>query len=71
MIKFQHSIAPLLHYSRIIASPRRQNTQRLLLHAKFDRAIANQLAILFDGLPQTPGGYESPTAAGDVGRCIK
>ena len=36
-----------------------------------DFGIANQLAILFDGLPQTPGGYESPTAPGDVGRCIK
>ena len=36
-----------------------------------DFGIANQLAILFDGLPQTPGSYESPTAAGDVGRCIK
>jgi hypothetical protein len=36
-----------------------------------DFGIANQLAIFFDGLPQTPGGYESPTAAGDVGRCIK
>jgi hypothetical protein len=33
--------------------------------------IANQLAIFFDGLPQTPGGYEIPTTAGDVGRCIK
>ena len=33
--------------------------------------IANQLAIFFDGLPQTPGGYESPTAPGDVARCIK
>jgi hypothetical protein len=36
-----------------------------------DFGIANQLAIFFDGLPQTPGGYESPTTAGDVGRCIK
>ena len=36
-----------------------------------DFGIANQLAIFFDGLPQTPGGYESPTAPGDVGRCIK
>jgi hypothetical protein len=36
-----------------------------------DLGIANQLAIFFDGLPQTPGGYESPAAAGDVGRCIK
>jgi hypothetical protein len=33
--------------------------------------IPNQLAIFFDGLPQTPGGYESTTTAGDVGRCIK
>jgi hypothetical protein len=36
-----------------------------------DYGIANQLAIFFDGHPQTPGGYESPTANGDVGRCIK
>jgi hypothetical protein len=36
-----------------------------------DYGIANQLAIFFDGHPQTPGGYESPTASGDVGRCIK
>ena len=36
-----------------------------------DFGIANQLAVFFDGLPQTPGGYESPTTAGDVGRCIK
>ena len=33
--------------------------------------IANQLAIFFDGQPQTPGGYENPTTSGDVGRCIK
>jgi hypothetical protein len=36
-----------------------------------DYGIANQLAIFFDGHPQAPGGYESPTASGDVGRCIK
>ena len=36
-----------------------------------DFGIANQLAIFFDGLPQTPGAYESPTAPGDVGRCMK
>jgi hypothetical protein len=36
-----------------------------------DYGIANQLAIFFDGHPQTPGGYESPAASGDVGRCIK
>lgn len=36
-----------------------------------DFGIANQLAIFFDGLPQTPGGYESSTDPGDVGRCIK
>jgi hypothetical protein len=36
-----------------------------------DYGIANQLAIFFDGHPQTPGGYESLTAGGDVGRCIK
>lgn len=35
-----------------------------------DYGIANQLAILFDGHPVTPGGYETPAAAGDVGRCI-
>jgi hypothetical protein len=36
-----------------------------------DFGIPNQLAVFFDGLPQTPGGYESTTTAGDVGRCIK
>ncbi len=36
-----------------------------------DYGIANQLAVFFDGRPQPPGGYESPTASGDVGRCIK
>jgi hypothetical protein len=36
-----------------------------------DFGIANQLAILFDGRPVTPGGYENPAASGDVGRCIK
>jgi hypothetical protein len=36
-----------------------------------DFGIANQLAVFFDSLPQTPGGYESPTSPGDVGRCIK
>jgi hypothetical protein len=36
-----------------------------------DYGIAQQLAVLFDGQPVSPGGYESPTAAGDVGRCIR
>jgi hypothetical protein len=36
-----------------------------------DFGIANQLAVFFDGHPVTPGGYENPTASGDVGRCIK
>ena len=36
-----------------------------------DYGIANQLAILFDGQPQSPGAYEIPTAPGDAGRCIK
>jgi hypothetical protein len=35
-----------------------------------DYGIANQLTIFFDGRPATPGGYETPAAAGDVGRCI-
>lgn len=36
-----------------------------------DFGIANQLSILFDGRPVSPGGYENPAASGDVGRCIK
>jgi hypothetical protein len=36
-----------------------------------DFGIANQLAVFFDGRPVTPGGYENPTASGDVGRCVK
>jgi hypothetical protein len=36
-----------------------------------DYGIANQLSVLFDGKPVSPGGYENPTASGDVGRCIK
>jgi hypothetical protein len=36
-----------------------------------DYGIANQLAVFFDGQPMSPGGYETPTAAGDVGRCIR
>jgi hypothetical protein len=36
-----------------------------------DLGIANQLAIFFDGQPQSPGAYEIPTSAGDVGRCVK
>ena len=35
-----------------------------------DYGIANQLPIFFDGRPVTPGGYETPAAAGDVGRCV-
>jgi hypothetical protein len=33
--------------------------------------IANQLSIFFDGQPVNPGNFQSPTAAGDTGRCIK
>ena len=36
-----------------------------------DYGIANQLAIFFDGQPQSPGAYEIPTAPGDAGRCVK
>jgi hypothetical protein len=36
-----------------------------------DFGIADQLSVLFDGRPVTPGGYENPAASGDVGRCIK
>lgn len=36
-----------------------------------DFGIANQLSILFDGRPVSPGGYENPAASGDAGRCIK
>jgi hypothetical protein len=36
-----------------------------------DYGIANQLAIFFDGQPQSPGAYEVPTAPGDAGRCVK
>ncbi len=36
-----------------------------------DFGIANQLSVLFDGRPLSPGGYENPAASGDVGRCIK
>jgi hypothetical protein len=36
-----------------------------------DFGIARQLAVLFDGQPVSPGGYEAPTASGDVGRCVK
>src|ERR1700757_55837 len=35
-----------------------------------DYGIANQMPIFFDGRPVTPGGYEMPAAAGDVGRCV-
>jgi hypothetical protein len=41
-----------------------------LVHAA-DFGIANQLSVVFDGRPVWPGGYESPAASGDVGRCIK
>jgi hypothetical protein len=33
--------------------------------------IANQLSIFFDGQPVNPGNFESATASGDTGRCIK
>ena len=36
-----------------------------------DFGIANQLAVMFDGQPVSPGGYEAPTTAGDAGRCIR
>jgi hypothetical protein len=36
-----------------------------------DFGIANQLSVLFDGRPVSPGGYENPAASGDVGRCIR
>jgi hypothetical protein len=36
-----------------------------------DLGIANQLAVLFDGRPVTPGDFENATTSGDVGRCIK
>ena len=36
-----------------------------------DFGIAEQLAIFFDGRPQSPGAYELVTAAGDAGRCVK
>ena len=36
-----------------------------------DYGIANQLAIFFDGQPQSPGAYEIPTAPGDAGRCVR
>jgi hypothetical protein len=36
-----------------------------------DLGIANQLAIFFDGRPQSPGAYEIPTSPGDAGRCVK
>jgi hypothetical protein len=28
------------------------------------------LPVMFDGQAVNPGSYESPTASGDVGRCI-
>ncbi len=36
-----------------------------------DYGIANQLAIFFDGQPQSPGAYDIATAPGDAGRCVK
>jgi hypothetical protein len=36
-----------------------------------DYGIANQLAIFFDGQPQSPGAYEIPTAPGEAFRCVK
>ena len=36
-----------------------------------DFGIANQLSIFFDGRPVSPGGFESATASGDTGRCVK
>jgi hypothetical protein len=36
-----------------------------------DFGIANQLSIFFDGQPVSPGGFESATASGDTGRCVK
>jgi hypothetical protein len=36
-----------------------------------DFGIANQLAIFFDGNPQSPGAYEIATTPGDAGRCVK
>jgi hypothetical protein len=36
-----------------------------------DLGIANQLAIFFDGRPESPGAYEIATSAGDAGRCVK
>ena len=36
-----------------------------------DLGIAEQLAIFFDGRPQSPGAYELLTAPGDAGRCVK
>jgi hypothetical protein len=35
-----------------------------------DFGLASQLPVLFDGQAVNPGSYESPTASGDVGRCI-
>jgi hypothetical protein len=36
-----------------------------------DYGIANQLSIFFDGRPVDPGTFESATASGDAGRCVK
>jgi hypothetical protein len=36
-----------------------------------DFGIANQISVLFDGQPVSPGGFESVAASGDTGRCIK
>jgi hypothetical protein len=36
-----------------------------------DFGIAGQLSIFFDGAPVNPGNFESATASGDIGRCVK
>jgi hypothetical protein len=36
-----------------------------------DFGIAGQLSIFFDGQPVNPGNFESATASGDTGRCVK
>jgi hypothetical protein len=36
-----------------------------------DYGIAGQLSVFFDGAPVNPGNFESATASGDIGRCVK